>query len=95
MEIATVHPVQNPIMTSGAYGLNAIHLLRPDTGNAKGTLMVDNSIAVQQAAKLSIYSTDYGDIDRKKLFNHRLVSILERDTREKQLTSSLKALKAL
>ncbi len=58
-------------------------------GNAMGTLMVYNAIPIQQAAKLPVFSTNYGDIDGN---NQCLVSKLERDTREKQISSSLKAL---
>ncbi len=46
MEMASVHSYQNPIATSGEYGLNAVHLLRPETGSTTGTLMVNNAIAI-------------------------------------------------
>ncbi len=68
MELEIVCHVQKPIMTSGEYGLNAVHLIRPATGNAMGTLMVNNAIHIQQAAKLQVFSTHYGDIEVNKTF---------------------------
>ncbi len=68
MELETVHHVQNPIITSSEYELNAVHLLRPETGNAMGTVTVNNTIPIQQAVKLPVFSTHYVDIDGNKTF---------------------------
>ncbi len=69
MECETVRPDQNPIMTSREYGLNAVHLLRPATGNAMGPLMVNNAIPLQQAANLPVFSTNNGVTDGNKTFH--------------------------
>ncbi len=69
MELETVRHVQNPIMTNGEYGLNTVHLLRPETGNVMETLTVNNTIHIQQAAQLPVFSTHYVDIDGNKTFS--------------------------
>ncbi len=68
MEFEKVRSVLNPIMTDGEYGLNAFHLLRPATGNAMAPSSVYNAIPVQQAAKLSVISTNNGVTDGNKTF---------------------------
>ncbi len=68
MECESVHPVQNPIMTSGEYGLSSVHLLRPAMGNAIGTLTENSTIPVQQGAKLPVCSTNNGVTDGNKTF---------------------------
>ncbi len=64
MEPETVR--QNPIMLSEGYALNAVHLLRPATGNATAPSVVNN--AVQQAANLPVFSTKNGVTDGNKTF---------------------------
>ncbi len=58
----------SPIMTSCEYGLNAVYLLRPETVNVMGTLMMTIAIPIQQAAKLPVISTHYRDTDGNKTF---------------------------
>ncbi len=57
MEFDTVHSVQDPVMTDGEYGLNAVHLLRPAMANEMAPSSVYNAIPVQQNRQRNYKST--------------------------------------
>ncbi len=58
MELENVRQIQNHITTHCEYGLNSVHLLRPEAGNTIRTLTVNNAIPIQQKAKLPVFSTN-------------------------------------
>ncbi len=55
-------------------------------------LTVNHAAPAQQTANLPVYSTNYGAMDGNKTFQSAASFNTERDTREKQISSSLKAL---
>ncbi len=58
---------QSPIIPSEGYGLNGVHLLRPTTGNVMPSVL-NNTILVQQAANIPVFSSNNGVIDVNKTF---------------------------
>ncbi len=90
MDTETIH--QNPIAPNDENVLNAIHQLRPTTSVAMAPSTVNyampsNSQRIYQHSQLTMEI-----VMVIKLYRQWLASVRERDTREKQISSSLMAL---
>ncbi len=62
------HLSHNSVMTNDDFGLLQIHQLRPETSVTMAPFMVNHTAPAQQAAKLPVYSTQYGAMDGNKTF---------------------------
>ncbi len=56
------------VKTKGDFVLEQIHQLRPETSVSMAPFMVNHATPAQQAAKLPVYSNQYGAMDGNKTF---------------------------
>ncbi len=92
VETESASLTQSSVMTNGDFGLQQIHQFRPETSAARAPFTVNHSAPAPMAANISANSTNYGAIDGNKTLPTEVTLIPERDIREKQISSSLKAL---
>ncbi len=76
---------QNSVTTNYHFGLQQLHQPRPETSTSMAPFTVNHSALAQQAAKLPVYSTQYGAIDGNKSF--QLVTSFNTGKRYKRETN--------
>ncbi len=68
METESDRLSQNSVTTNSNFGLQQIHWLRQETSTVIAPFTVNHIAPAQQAAKLPVYSTQYGAMDGNKYF---------------------------
>ncbi len=68
METESDRLSHNSVKTNGDFELQQIHQLRPETSVTMAPFKVNHTAPEQQAAKLPVYSTQYGAMDSNKTF---------------------------